>query len=67
MLDQDQIDRLFDQDLYGSDGDRIGKVKQVYADGSFMIEDYNRVAYETYGRQIFQPGSIPYFLYPPGL
>ena len=32
MLDQDQIDRLFDQDLYGSDGDRIGKVKQVYAD-----------------------------------
>ena len=47
-------------------GNHVGYVKEVYADGSFMIEDYNRVAWETYGREIFQPGSIPYFLYPPG-
>jgi surface antigen len=47
-------------------GNHVGYVKEVYADGSFMIEDYNRVAYETYAREIFQPGSIPYFLYPPG-
>ena len=47
-------------------GNHVGYVKEVYADGSFMVEDYNRVAYETYAREIFAPGSIPYFLYPPG-
>ena len=47
-------------------GNHVGYVKEVYSDGSFMIEDYNRVAWETYGKQIFAPGSIPYFLYPPG-
>jgi len=48
-------------------GNHVGYVRQVYADGSFMIEDYNRVGYETYAAEIFAPGSIPYFLYPPGL
>jgi surface antigen len=47
-------------------GNHVGYVKEVYADGSFMVEDYNRVGYETYAREIFAPGSIPYFLYPPG-
>lgn len=47
-------------------GNHVGYVKEVYADGSVMIEDYNRVASETYGREIFAAGSIPYFLYPPG-
>lgn len=45
----------------------VGYVKEVYADGSFLVEDYNRVAYESYGRTVFSAGSIPYFLYPPGL
>ena len=30
MVVQDQIDSVFDKDVYGSDGERIGGVKQVY-------------------------------------
>ena len=30
MLGHDQIDGIFDHDVYGSDGERIGDVKQVY-------------------------------------
>ena len=32
MLDQDQIDRIQGQDVYGSDGEKIGTARQVYAD-----------------------------------
>jgi uncharacterized protein (TIGR02271 family) len=32
MLDQGQIDQVTDSDAYGSDGDKIGKVGQVYLD-----------------------------------
>ena len=32
MLGQDQIDRIQGQDVYGSDGEKIGTARQVYAD-----------------------------------
>lgn len=32
MLEQDQIQRLAGRDVYGSDGNKIGRVGQVYAD-----------------------------------
>ncbi len=32
MLDQNQIDTAIGQEVYGSDGDKIGTARQVYAD-----------------------------------
>jgi uncharacterized protein (TIGR02271 family) len=55
-LDQQQLDSLFDRDLYGSDGDRIGKVKQVYADDQSGRPEWVTVSTGLFGtKETFVP------------
>ena len=56
MLGQDQIDRVFDRDVYGSDGDKIGKVKQVYANDQTGQPEWLTVSTGLFGtKETFLP------------
>jgi len=50
---------------YWTDDNHVGYVEAVNADGSIIIEDYNRVASEQYGRELFTSYGNLLFLYPP--
>jgi len=43
----------------------VSYVKQVNADGSVLIEEYNYV-YRAYGQRTLAPSEVEAFLYPPG-
>lgn len=56
MLDQDQINDVFDRDLYGSDGDKIGSVKQVYTDDQSGKPEWVTVSTGLFGtKETFVP------------
>jgi uncharacterized protein (TIGR02271 family) len=56
MLSQDQIDGVFDRDAYGSDGEKIGKVKEVYADDETGQPEWLTVSTGLFGtRETFIP------------
>jgi uncharacterized protein (TIGR02271 family) len=56
MLDQDQINTLFDKDLYGSDGERIGGVKQVYTNDQSGQPEWLTVSTGLFGsKETFVP------------
>ena len=49
MLDQNQIDTAIGQDVYGSDGDKIGTARQVYADDQTGRPEWVTVATGLFG------------------
>ena len=56
MLDQDQINTLFDKDLYGSDGESIGGVPQVYTDDQSGQPEWLTVSTGLFGsKESFVP------------
>ena len=58
MLNQDQIDSVFDKDVYGSDGERIGDVKQVYTNDQTRQPEWLTVSTGLFGtKETFIPLS----------
>ena len=58
MLGQDQIDSVFDKDVYGSDGERIGDVKQVYTNDQTRQPEWLTVSTGLFGtKETFIPLS----------
>jgi len=56
MVVQDQIDNVFDKDVYGSDGDRIGGVKQVYTNDQSGQPEWLTVSTGLFGtKETFIP------------
>jgi len=56
MLGQDQIESVLDKDVYGSDGERIGGVKQVYVNDQTGQPEWLTVATGLFGtRETFVP------------
>jgi uncharacterized protein (TIGR02271 family) len=56
MLSQDQVAGVFDRDVYGSDGERIGKVKQVYANDQTGQPEWLTVSTGLFGaKETFIP------------
>jgi stress response protein YsnF len=56
MVVQDQIDSVFDKDVYGSDGDRIGGVKQVYTNDESGQPEWLTVSTGLFGtKETFIP------------
>ena len=49
MLDQNQIDTAIGQEVYGSDGDKIGTARQVYADDETGRPEWVTVATGLFG------------------
>jgi len=48
-----------------TDYDHVAYVKEVYGDGSVLVEEYNYGNYQSYGQRVLGPGSVLAFLYPP--
>ena len=48
-----------------TDYDHVAYVKEVYSDGSVLIEEYNYGNHHAYGQRVLGPGSVLAFLYPP--
>ena len=56
MVGQDQIDNVFDKDVYGSDGERIGGVKQVYLNDESGRPEWLTVSTGLFGtKETFVP------------
>jgi len=56
MLGQDQINGVFDKDVYGSDGERIGGVKQVYTNDESGQPEWLTVSTGLFGtKETFIP------------
>ena len=56
MVVQDQIDSVFDKDVYGSDGERIGGVKQVYTNDQSGQPEWLTVSTGLFGtKETFIP------------
>ena len=49
MLNREQVDQLFDHELYSSSGERIGRVRRVYADDASGEPDWATVATGLFG------------------
>ncbi|TCC55298.1 DUF2382 domain-containing protein [Kribbella pittospori] len=49
MIDQDQVQRLIGRDAYGSDGDKIGRVGQVFLDDQTGRPDFATVNTGLFG------------------
>ena len=43
----------------------VAYVKEVYGDGTVLVEEYNYGNYHSYGTRVISAGSATY-LYPPG-
>jgi len=48
-----------------TDYDHVAYVKEVYGDGSVLVEEYNYGNYHSYGQRVLSAGSVLAFLYPP--
>jgi len=48
-----------------TDYDHVAYVKEVYGDGSVLVEEYNYGNHHAYGQRVLGPGSVLAFLYPP--
>ncbi|MCY7412440.1 MAG: CHAP domain-containing protein [Salinibacterium sp.] len=48
-----------------TDYDHVAYVKEVYGDGSVLVEEYNYGSYHAYGQRVLSAGSVIAFLYPP--
>lgn len=46
--------------------DHVAYVKDVNADGTVTLEEYNYAGYHTYGQRVIPASSVIAFLYPPG-
>lgn len=46
--------------------DHVAYVKEVYGDGTVLIEEYNYGNYHQYGQRVIAASSVNAFLYPPG-
>lgn len=49
MLNREQVDQLFDHEVYGSHGERIGRVRRVYADDVSGVPDWMTVSTGLFG------------------
>ena len=56
LLEQDQLDRVIGQDVYGSNGDKIGTARQVYADDETGEAEWVTVSTGLFGtKETFVP------------
>jgi surface antigen len=44
----------------------VAYVKEVYGDGTVLVEEYNYAGYHQYGTRVLPASSVTAFLYPPG-
>lgn len=49
MLNREQVDQLFDHEVYSSQGERIGRVRRVYADDISGVPDWMTVSTGLFG------------------
>ena len=49
MLNREQVDKLFDHEVYSSKGERIGRVRRVYADDITGEPDWMTVSTGLFG------------------